>query len=220
MDIKDVELMHDLRLPLQLIASSAELLGQALEDPAMDARGYLDMLNASVRQMKGLLDGVMAAARTDAPGPVDIVACLRALVLRCRPRAEARGVALDFAANVDALALLTDEGKLSRVALNLLSNALKAAPAGGHVSVRLAALGDYAEIAVIDDGPGMDAARLSRAFLPGETDGGCGYGLPSARDCARALGGTLTAVSEPGRGSAFTLRLPVRLADAPRILSL
>ena len=76
------------------------------------------------------------------------------------------------------------------------------------------ALGDFAEICVSDDGAGIPPERLPYVFLRGETEGGHGYGLPIALRLARAMGGDLSAASQRGKGSAFTLRLPVRSARA------
>ena len=91
--------------------------------------------------------------------------------------------------------------------MNLIANALRFTPPGGTVLVRLRALGDAAEIDVIDDGPGIPPEKLDRVFLEGETTGGHGLGLPIAAALARRLGGALTAASTPGRGATFTLRL-------------
>lgn len=216
MDMTEIELLHDLRMPLQLIQSSAQMIGAALEDSSLDVRMYLDMLNASAGQMRRMLDGVMADCKRDARVEpprlrrVDAAACLRTLCLRCRAHADLCGVALRCTGNVAALTVATDEDLLSRIVLNLIANALQATPRGGHVEVRLTALGDCFEVSVEDDGAGIDPERLPYVFLRGETGDGFGFGLSAARDCARWLGGELSAASEPGRGSVFTLRLPVR----------
>ena len=107
-----------------------------------------------------------------------------------------------------------DEDMLSRVLLNLISNALRFTPRGGQVRVSWQAMGDFAEICVADDGAGIAPERLPYVFLRGESDGGHGYGLPIALRLARAMGGDLTVRSQRGQGSAFTLRLPVRAACA------
>ena len=103
-----------------------------------------------------------------------------------------------------------DEDMLCRILLNLISNALRFTPAGGRIRVGWRAMGDSVEVSVADGGPGIPPERLPYLFLAGETDGGHGYGLPSAMEGARLLGGDLSATSAPGQGSTFTLRLPVR----------
>lgn len=216
----DVELAHDLRAPLQLIYSSAQMLRQTLGEPASDAQGYIDMLMASVNQMRRMLDGaVQSAAPARRAEPVrlangDLVACVRELCLRCRPFAEQNGVRLGCGGNVAALNMALDEDRLSRILLNLISNALRFTPRGGGVRVEWRATGDFAEVTVSDTGAGIPADRLPYVFLRGETDGGNGYGLAIARRLARELDGELTARSAPGLGSTFTLRLPVRAARA------
>ena len=218
MNATEIEWIHDLRMPLQIIESSAQLLKLSREDPTLDAAGYVDMLMDSVFQMRRMLDDAMEACGRDArrePARLrngDIAACVREWCRRCAPYAEKCGASLVCSGNVDSLMTAFDEDRLSRVLLNLIFNALRAAGPGGHVRVSWTALGDACEIAVTDDGGGIPADRLPWIFLRGESDGGHGYGLSSARECARAMGGELTARSEAGRGSAFTLRLPVRAA--------
>ena len=200
---------------MQLIVSSAKLLRMALDDPALDGKAYADMLIASVNQAQRLLEtaltGATAAARVER---VDAVACVRTLCASCCPCAEERGVALRCSSNVASLALPLDEDGLSRILLNLLSNALRFTPRGGAIRVSLVALGDAVELTVSDTGVGIPPDRQPWIFLPGETDGGHGHGLPIARRLARHMGGELTLRSAPGQGSAFTLRLPVRAAEA------
>ena len=215
-----LELVHDLRMPLQLIYSSAQLIRLSLDDPTLDAAKYVDMLLDSVCGLQRLLDGALeGCGRAWRPEGtrrtrVDLPGFVRGLCLRCGPWADERGVKLSSGGNAAALSMLLDEDLLSRVLLNLIANALRFTPSGGHIRVEWRAMGDFAEISVIDDGAGIPPERLPMIFLRGETDGGHGLGLPIARDCARAMGGELTACSRPGAGSAFTLRLPVRAERA------
>ena len=215
-----VELAHDLRMPLQLIQSSAQMLRQSLDDPSLDGRAYADMLLASVAQLRRLAEAVLSdggsAARQDAPRlrPVDLALCVKRLCDSCRPYADERGVALRCVRSVASLEMRLDEDMLSRALLNLISNALRFTPRGGEIRVALAALGDAAELTVSDTGAGIPPEKQPYVFLRGESDGGHGYGLPIARDLARRMGCELTLRSRPGMGSAFTLRLPIRPAAA------
>lgn len=216
----DVELAHDLRLPLQLIASSARMLRLSLDDPTLDGRAYADMLMASVAQLQKLAEAALAdcgrAPRQDGlrPRPTDLAACVKTLCASCRPYAGERGVTLIYSGNVAKFDMWLDEDALSRILLNLISNALRFTPSGGEIRVTLAALGDAVELTVSDTGAGIPPERQPWVFLRGETDGGHGHGLPIARELARRMGGELTLKSCPGFGSAFTLRLPVRSAMA------
>ena len=214
--ITNVELAHDLRMPLQLIFSSARMLSMALDDPSLDARGYADMLMASVREAQRLLDATLekGAAAPPRVARVDLVACVRGLCDCCRAYADERGVALRFQSNAAALAAALDEDALSRILLNLISNALRFTPSGGEIRVALTALGDAVELTVSDTGEGIPPERQPWVFLRGVSDGGHGHGLPIARRLARDMGGELTLRSKVGAGSAFTLRLPIRAAEA------
>lgn len=220
MDMNSVELAHDLRMPLQLIYSSAQMLKLSREDPTLDADAYTDILMQSVEHMRRMLEGALErcgrASRQERPRPVnaDLAAFLRQLCLRCRPFADQAGVKLSCCGNVASLRMALDEEMLSRVLLNLISNALRFTPRGGEVRVEWRALGDFAEVCVSDDGAGIAPERLPYVFLRGESEGGHGHGLPIALRLARAMGGELTVRSQRGRGSAFTLRLPVREACA------
>ena len=220
MDITSVELAHDLRMPLQLIHSSAQMLMLSRDDATLDAGAYADILMQSVEYMRRMLDGALEscgrACRQERPRPVsvDLPVCVKQLCLRCGPLAEQNGVRLRWHGNVAALRAAMDEDMLCRILLNLISNALRATPAGGRIRVGWRAMGDSVEVSVADGGPGIPPERLPYLFLAGETDGGHGYGLAIARELAAALGGALTARSTPGKGSVFTLRLPVRSAQA------
>lgn len=201
------ELAHDLRMPMQLILSCAQLLRLEL-DAASPAGEYAALLMDSVRQAQALLE-----RRLDGPArarAVDLPQCLRGLCRRCAPWAAAREIRLGYAGNAAELAVVTDEDLLCRALMNLIANALRFTPPGGRVTLSLAALGDAVEISVRDTGCGIPPERLARVFREGETTGGHGCGLAIARRLAGQLGGGLTAESAVGEGSTFTLRLPLR----------
>lgn len=216
--MNSVDLAHDLRMPLQLIISSAQMLKLSREDPTLDADAYADILMQSAEHMRRMLDGALEScgrvSRQEHTRPVnaDLALCVRQLCLRCRPFAEQAGVRLNWRGNVASLRMALDEEMLSRVLLNLISNALRFTPRGGEVRVEWRAMGDFVEICVSDDGAGIAPERLPYVFLRGESEGGHGYGLPIALRLTRIMGGDLTVQSQRGRGSAFTLRLPVRAA--------
>ena len=215
----DGELVHDLRIPLQLISGCAQMLEQEVGQNVR-ARGYVETLLGSVGQMQRMLAGAMERRRPEA-GEVrwtrsDLVGRTWEIFARCRLYAERAGVRMSFHANTDRLEMALDDEKYARILLNLLSNALKFTPAGGSVRLSVRALGDAAEVEVADDGCGVAPERLKKIFQLHETDFGYGCGLTIARDFAAQMDGSLTARSRPGEGSAFTLRLPVRSVEAAR----
>ena len=104
----DVELLHDLRLSLQLIQASAQML--QFNGNGGEARGYLDALMEGAAQMGRLLDGALKRREARETGPVELMGCLWALCLRCRDYAAARGVDVTLSGNVDALTLAWEGG--------------------------------------------------------------------------------------------------------------
>lgn len=213
MNAGNAELVHDLRAPLQLMVSCAQLLEMEVGENDR-AREYVQMLLGGATQMQRMLTSTMERLRPEA-GEMkfvksDLVLRTWEAYTRCQLYAGRKGIRLSFHANCDRLALALDEEKYGRILSNLLSNALKFTPEGGKVKIIVRALGDFAEVEVIDDGCGIPSERLERIFDLHETDGGYGYGLYIAREFAGRMGGSLNVQSEPGKGSVFTLRLPVR----------
>jgi signal transduction histidine kinase len=111
-----------------------------------------------------------------------------------------------------------DRDKAQQILLNLLNNAIKFTPKGGHITVE-ARRGDdgMAAVKVTDSGVGIPPAKLESIFEPfvqlgsrtGNPSVGLGLGLSISRDLARGMGGNLSASSDVGAGSTFTLLLPL-----------
>lgn len=203
-------LIHDLRAPLQLIAGCAEMLEMELGENAR-AGEYVRLLSESAAEMRAMLESALENGRAEARScaeSVELVRRTREICARYRLNAARRGVRLTFSASDAAVPMRLDTGKYARILANLLSNALKYTPSGGHIAISLAAEEACVRVAVADDGCGIEPERLARIFLPGETDSGYGLGLAIARDYAKRLRGALEAASIPGKGSVFTLTLP------------
>jgi signal transduction histidine kinase len=110
--------------------------------------------------------------------------------------------------------VLADRRRLTQVLANLLSNAVKYNAPGGAVRVSAQRREGHVEIAVADEGPGLDATQLARIFQPFQRLGaekssveGTGLGLALSHHLASAMAGELRVASEPGRGTVFTLAL-------------
>ena len=117
---------------------------------------------------------------------------------------------------VDGVMLRADRQKLRQILLNVLGNAHKFVPPGGHVAVRAARSADGGiALDIIDDGPGMDADEIENAWAPFSrsatsftTAEGTGLGLPISRSFAELHGGTLAIESRKGHGTTLRLHLP------------
>ena len=113
--------------------------------------------------------------------------------------------------------LVTDPGRLSQALGNLVDNAIKFTPAGGNVSLTIQADPDRVQFEVRDTGPGIPPEEQVHLFTPfyrsvhpGWKAPGLGLGLSIARSIAESLGGEIRLDSQPGKGSAFTLLVPIR----------
>jgi signal transduction histidine kinase len=150
---------------------------------------------------------------------VEIGAALEERVAAYRKAAEARGIAIQLDVAPDAGRADLDPQALRRMLDALLDNAIKFDREGGAVAVSARRAGGAFEIAVADTGIGIARADLAKLFKPlvqldtGLARGhdGVGLGLALARRLAKLHGGTIEVESEPGKGSTFTLRLPIHL---------
>jgi two-component system, NtrC family, sensor kinase len=127
---------------------------------------------------------------------------------------EHSGVAIeeDYAADVGLVSL--DSGQMKQVFLNLITNAARAMPRGGKLSLRTARLGDEVAISVSDTGEGIPPEALGHIFEPFFTTRpvgqGPGLGLPVSLGIVQEHGGRISVESQVGQGSTFTVWLPTR----------
>ncbi len=214
------DVAHELRTPLTNIQGHLE----ALRDGVLPAEpATLASLHDEASRLGRLVADLESLARAEAAGfsleraPCDLTAVARDVAAELDDRFRAKGISLALA--LEPAEVLGDADRLAQIARNLLSNALKYTPAGGHVRVATAREHHRAILEVTDDGPGIvgeDLAHVFDRFWRGANASGVsgsGIGLTVARELARAHGGDLVARSELGRGSTFTLTLP--LAHAP-----
>jgi two-component system sensor histidine kinase BaeS len=151
----------------------------------------------------------------------NIDALVAGIVRNHEPQFREKGVALRFTPVTGdprraGATLAVDPDKLSQAVINLLSNALKYTPAGGLVEVRVEVRPSGTEIRVADTGIGIDSQDLPRVFerfyradnSRSRATGGAGIGLSIAKAIVEAHGGTISAASQPGRGSEFLVTLP------------
>lgn len=210
MDLRSMELAHDMRTPIQLIYSCVQLLEMELA-PNARAEGYLQTLMQSAGQLQSMVEHALDGEKLHLELR-DVVAEARGICRQSTLFARRRGIGVRFSSNVPELRMHTDMEKLRRMLNNLLSNALRFTEDGGSVEVSCVASTGELELRVRDHGCGIPVEMQARIFENGVTDGGHGYGLGIVRGYARLLGGDISVESAPGAGSCFILRLPVRHA--------
>lgn len=214
---------HELRTPLTLILGPMEALLAGEAGPLPDrARRQLARAFRNAERLHAQVSDLLDYAKLEAGReqvilePLDVTALVGALVDDARPTAEAQGIVLTLDGDPAPEWIAGDPGKLERIILNLLGNALKFTPRGGRITVSVRVPGEDVVIAVADTGPGIapgDRERIFQRFEQGDASParrheGAGLGLSLSRALAELMGGTLTVESELGRGSRFAVRLP------------
>ena len=219
---------HELRAPLSAILGWAHMLRQdALHEADMDdatrLRGtdaIIRGVQAQTRLISDLLDVsriVMGKLRVDLR-PVDPAGVIEAAVDTVRSAAQAKEIHLEVVREPEVAAVSADPDRLQQVIWNLLSNAIRFAPRGGRVEIRLRRAHSQVELTVADNGPGIDPAFLPYMFdrfrqadsAATRRHAGLGLGLAIVRHLTELHGGTVTAANHEGEtGALFTVRLPV-----------
>lgn len=226
---------HELRTPLNAVIGYAEILN---EDLTADGRGELAedaaRITGSARHLLGLIDQILNLSSIDAgqdhvaPSQVDVLRLIQEAVAAVKDEAERAGNRISMRVSPGAEQAMTDGSKLAVCVGTLLSNAVKFT-SNGLIAVSATREDidgrDHLNIAVSDTGCGIAPEDLPRVFLPftqldgsaTRAKGGMGLGLSIAQRLAGALGGQVTASSECGAGSTFTITVPMRLAVAAAI---
>src|SRR5437660_992940 len=149
---------------------------------------------------------------------VDLPALLEAVVDSVRPASDFKSLTLEITPPAGPVIVVGDSSRLQQIFSNLLNNAVKFTPNGGHIHVRITRRGSHAQIQVIDNGSGIDAEFLPRVFdrfrqaesTKARSHAGLGLGLAIVRELVHAHGGTILADSPgKGHGSTFTVMLPI-----------
>jgi signal transduction histidine kinase len=224
---------HELRTPLNSILGFSDVLASA-ENLNDRQKKYLANIQTSGRSLLSLINDILDLAKIEA-GKMerhivefsvgDLVERATASML---PLAEKKNIDLQWSADPTLPPMRQDEGKLQQVLYNLLSNAVKFTPEGGRIRVSaVAAPEDRVDIIVADTGIGIpleDQALIFEKFrqgrsLPGQESNaltreyeGTGLGLSIVKEIARLLGGEVFLESEFGKGSTFSVRVPIELA--------
>jgi signal transduction histidine kinase len=143
--------------------------------------------------------------------PADLAEIVRDLLEFVEPEDSALGIRHHADLPIGLPLVLVDEGAFKQALLNLLVNARQAMPGGGELLIRLRREGNWVEISVADTGIGMRPDQLERCFDEYWSDkkGGTGLGLSTARRIIEEHGGTISVVSEVGRGTSFSIYLPL-----------
>ena len=210
---------HEIRTPLTLIVGPVEKMYRQATDE--DCRTQLGMVYQNARKLLKLINQLLDFRKLEAGQYTpdyqsgDLVRFLKEVVLSFEYAAREKGIGLIFSAGTERCIARMDADKLEKVMDNLLSNALKFTERGGMVKVEVQIGEKEYEIRVEDTGIGIAADNLNRIFnrffqsSPSAEVTGTGIGLAIVRSFTELMGGTADVRSEEGKGTVFTISLPL-----------
>jgi signal transduction histidine kinase len=218
---------HDVRNPLNSISAYVQIIQQENHDPALGK--FIDKMPGMVSMLNFLISDLVDFAAIEngllrmKPREMSLVDVVLGLKDRMGPLAERKNVQFEIKAVPDLPRIIGDPDRIAQVLQNLSSNALQYTPAGGTVTVIAARQDDVVRLLVKDTGIGIAANDLPRIFerffqarnAQEMRAAGFGLGLKIAREIVEAHGGHIEVESVLGRGSTFTVVMPLRRADLP-----
>jgi signal transduction histidine kinase len=221
---------HELRTPLNTILGFSDVLLSS--EPLTDKQlRWAHNIQSSGQKLLALINDILDLAKIEA-GKMQVRVeefnlqdVCDGLLNMFRQMAEKKNIELRGQIDPAVPALRQDLTKLQQILQNLLSNAIKFTPEGGRVSLRGDTDAGYVIITVADTGVGIAPEEQDLVFQKFRQSGnpltrehaGTGLGLSIVRELAKLLGGEIVLQSELGRGSTFTLRLPLQLSEEPRL---
>ncbi|CAG7643223.1 Sensor histidine kinase WalK [Paenibacillus solanacearum] len=220
---------HELRTPLTTIKSYLEALEDgALEEPQLASK-FVNVARNETERMIRLVTDLLQLSRLDSKQatlhkePTDVVEMLEEVADRFSFQLEQRSIAIDIDVAPGVMYIMLDRDRIDQVLDNLVSNAIKYTPEGGHIRI-IAGRPDpqQLEICVQDNGIGIPRKDLNRIFerfyrvdkARSRSMGGTGLGLSIAREIVKAHGGTIHLDSEFGQGTRVTFTLPYQQEEA------
>jgi len=221
---------HELRTPLNSILGFSDVLlgNDALTDKQ---RRWVSNIKSSGQKLLMLINDILDLAKMEAGKmqvrleTFNLQDVCDGLLNMARPLAEKKNIDLRSQIEPDMPALRQDMMKLHQILQNLLSNAIKFTPEGGRVALKAEADTKYVTISVMDTGVGVAREEQELVFQKFRQSGnpltrehaGTGLGLSIVRELCKLLNGEVSLQSELGRGSTFTVRIPLQLSEEPRL---
>jgi signal transduction histidine kinase len=228
---------HELRTPLNSILGFSDILARS-ENLSDKQKRFVRNIQTSGSTLMVMINDLLDLAKIESGRmEIQVVECsLVDLIERqiglLNPLADKRNIDLSYEIDPTIPPLVQDSVKIQQILNNLLSNAIKFTPEGGRVRIRARRLDEVLfEFVVEDTGIGIPLNEQATIFekfrqghtVPGQSDamtreyGGTGLGLSIVKELTKLLGGEVSLVSEFGKGSTFSVRLPMRLDEHPSV---
>jgi PAS domain S-box-containing protein len=226
-------LAHELRNPLAPIRNALQLVRMTCPEPPMEVGQAYDIIERQVEHLVRMVDDLLDVSRITS-GKIqlqkertELAAVVSRAVEGARPLIDARRHTLEVTLSEDVLPVEADPMRLAQVLWNLLNNAAKYTPVGGRIWLTAQKEKGQAVVRVRDTGMGIPPEMLSKVFdlftqmerTLDRAEGGLGLGLTLVRRLTEMHDGTVEAISAPGQGSEFVVRLPIAADEVPAVKS-
>ena len=213
---------HELKTPLAMILSPLELMSSGdMGHFSEEQSATIQTIHRNGMKLLKLIQDLLDLSKLEESRirlrviDNDLVGYLRGLVQSVMPLAQRKRIEMTFESDVEQSLMTYDQDRLERVFVNLLSNAAKFTPEGGHIRIRMLDASDHVLVSVIDNGPGFPADKAERVFerfyqvdMAGTRKyGGTGIGLALAKELVNLHSGRIWAEAEEGKGAAFHVQL-------------
>lgn len=213
------DIAHELRTPLSIILGHAEALQDGVLPPTAET---FALIHDEASRLNGLVEELRTLTLAEAGElqlmirPVSPQALLEKMITAYTPRAQQQAIRLQLDCPAGLPNLTIDPDRMAQLLANLLDNALRHTPAGGQITLAAAHHPPHLILTVSDTGNGIAPQELPHIFdrfyrgdkSRNRQSGGSGLGLAIAKSIVQAHGGQITAKSDPGRGTQFTIHLP------------
>ncbi len=215
---------HELKTPLTSIKMFSDILSKnANLKKDTEAQKYLDIIKTESNRLAQLVDNVLDFAKIERGVKQyhfeyeEPEAVIRSVVDTFQYQANIHGVPIELNLESPMPEVFVDRNAVSQALINLISNAIKYSPNKQKITIEAAKNGQFVNISVVDHGLGIEKKYLNRIFddyfrineKSSENIAGTGLGLPLVKRIAEAHGGSVAVESEYGKGSTFTLKLPL-----------
>ena len=218
---------HELRTPLTGIRGMVEPLIDGIMDTEQERQDSYQVILTETIRLQKLVGEMLDLSRLQDGRihmelePMELAGILEAVTRSMRPIAEEADITLEFKTDGSRLECLGNENRITQVLVILLDNALSFTPRGGRVAIRAKDTGECVAVTVADNGCGIEPKdlpfiweRFYKADKSRLRTTGTGLGLSIARQIVTLMGGEISVVSEPGRGTAFTFTLNKKSTEA------
>ncbi len=219
-------LTHELKTPLTSIIGAAEILTDGAMDNPDDRAKFIGNINSECLHLRSIVEDILALAKLESEAvpfqasEADWNEFIRSVVQSHRHLADDKGINFNFEPADGEIKAVFDSWRMEQVIVNLLSNAAKFTPKGGEITVATALSGDRAVLTVTDTGEGIAEEDLPLVFnrfftrpvsdMGDDSPKGTGLGLAIVKEIVDAHNGTVSAESEQGKSSAFTVEIPLQ----------